>query len=262
MNKALRLLPLPLFALAVLASGCGVPLPAPELTATAESWLPAEQDRSGGQVLSASSGAPSSSALSLQRASDANESGSVLGLLEAEELTATATPIYDSDDAEEGTPEPEVTAEATPEPTSEASTDEPTPEPEIDTSIYPSQVLTLVNQLRIENGIPALQFDAALTAAAMAHARLMANTGFFGHYPPDGSTPAGRIAAAGFEGQYKGEALSAGQATPAIATSRLLRSSAHAAILLNPTAVVAGAGYYYNPNSFYGHYWVVVTANP
>ncbi len=96
----------------------------------------------------------------------------------------------------------------------------------------------------------------------MAYAEFMATTGFFGHYPPDGSTPAGRIAAAGFQGQYKGEALSAGQKTPAAAVSRLLRSASHASILLNPTSVAAGVGYFYIPNSYYGHYWVVVTANP
>ncbi len=261
MNRALRLLLLPLFVLAVLASGCGVPLPAPELTATAESQLPEEQERSGSEVLSASSGAPSSGSLSLQPASDANESRSVLAPLEKEELAgATATPEEATDEA---TPEPEATAE----PTSDASTPEvptptPTPEPEIDTALYPSEALTLVNRFRIENGIPALQFDATLTAAAMAYAEFMATTGFFGHYPPSGSTPAGRIAAAGFEGQYKGEALSAGQPTPAVAASRLLSSSSHAAILANSTAIAAGVGYYYDPNSYYGHYWVVVTANP
>ncbi len=259
MNRALRLLLLPLFVLAVLASGCGVPLPAPELTATAESQLPEEQERSGSEVLSASSGAPSSGSLSLQPASDANESRSVLAPLEKEELAgATATPEEATDEA---TPQPEATAE----PTSYASTPEvptPTPEPEIDTALYPSEALTLVNRFRIENGIPALQFDATLTAAAMAYAEFMATTGFFGHYPPSGSTPAGRIAAAGFEGQYKGEALSAGQPTPAVAASRLLSSSSHAAILANSTAIAAGVGYYYDPNSYYGHYWVVVTANP
>ena len=124
------------------------------------------------------------------------------------------------------------------------------------------EVLSLVNQSRTDNGIPALQMDAALTAAAMAYAKFMATSGFFGHYPPDGSTPAGRIAAAGFTGQYKGEALSAGQKTPAAAAGRLLSSARHASILLNPTSIAAGVGHYYDPNSYYGHYWVFVTANP
>jgi uncharacterized protein YkwD len=47
-----------------------------------------------------------------------------------------------------------------------------------------------------------------------------------------------------------------------VALSRLLGSSAHAAILLNPSSVAVGVGYFYQPGSRYGHYWVIVTGNP
>jgi uncharacterized protein YkwD len=253
MIRATRLLPLLILALALPALGCAVPLPAPQLTATAESQLPPpEQDRSGSQVQSASSGAPSNTSLSLEQASDEEEVPSALAPLEDEELA--------------GTLEPEETIEVeTPEATAEAPTLEApaaTPEPEVDRSLYAGQVLELLNQYRVDRGLPPLQSDATLTASAMAYAQYMATTGFFGHYPPSGSTPAGRIAAAGFTGQYKGEALSAGQSTPAVALSRLLGSSAHATILLNSTAVAAGVGYHHEPGSYYGSYWVIVTANP
>jgi uncharacterized protein YkwD len=253
MRNKTRLLPLLLLALVLPALGCAVPLPAPELTATAESRLPPpEQDRSGSEVQSASSGAPSAG-LSLQQARDEDELPSALAPLEDEELAGLS--LEEDEAPEEATPEP-----ATEVPTPEEPT--PTPEPAVDRSLYPLQLLELLNQYRTEQGIPALQFDATLAASATAYAEDMATTGFFGHYPPNGSTPAGRIAAAGFTGQYKGEALSAGQATPAIALSRLLGSSAHASILLNPTAVSAGVGYHYGPGSDYGSYWVIVTANP
>jgi uncharacterized protein YkwD len=264
MMRASRLLPLLIFALALLASGCGVPLPAPQLTATAESQLPPPAlDRSGSQVQSASSGAPSNSALSLQQTVIDKNPPSALAPLEDDELEG-ATAVPEEADAVE-TPEADAVEADTPEPVIELPTPEaptPTPEPEVDASLYPQEMFALLNQYRHEIGIPELQFDATLTASAMAYAEYMATTNFFGHYPPSGSTPSGRIAAAGFEGQYEGEALSAGQPSPAVALSRLLGSSAHAAILLNPNAVLAGVGYYYDANSYYGYYWSVVTAKP
>jgi len=258
MNRAKRLLlPLLILALALPATGCAVPLPAPQLTATAESALPPpEQDRAGSEVESSSSGAPSNASLSLQQTADEEGGNSALAPLEDDELAGTTADAAEDDaaDGEAETPEPAET------PTPEAPT--ATEEPAADPAAYAGDMLALLNQYRGERGLPELQFDATLTASAMAYAQYMASTGFFGHYPPSGSTPSGRIAAAGFTGQYKGEALSAGQATPAVALSRLLGSSAHAAILLNSTAVAAGVGYSYEPGSYYGHYWVVVTANP
>jgi uncharacterized protein YkwD len=271
--RATRLLLLPCFALALLALGCGVPLPAPDLTATAESGLPAaEQQRAGSEVQSASSGAPSTSPLSLQQAVNSEDPPSALAPLEDDELAgATATPEEEPTEVEttpeavedEPTSEPPTEEPATEEPT-EVPTEEPTatPEPSSDPAAYAAEFLTLLNQYRTENGLPALQFDATLTASAMGYAEYMGTNDFFGHYPPDGSTPSGRIAAAGFEGQYQGEALSAGQTSPAIALSRLLASPRHAAILLSSKPTVAGVGYAYVPGSYYGHYWAVVTANP
>jgi uncharacterized protein YkwD len=275
-----RYLPLTLVLLPVLlALGCGVPLPAAELTATAESGVPVAEQRSGGDVTSASSGAPGSGQLVVGQPTVGSETGSALAPIEQVELAAES-------EFEDATPTPEPVEEATPEPeeaeeaTAEAeATEEPTPEPtaaeevelaeeegaeeaDLDPATFTSDVLTLLNQFRLEKGIPALQFDAQLSQAAADYAVYMATSGFFGHYPPDGSTPAGRVAAAGFEGQYKGEALSAGQKTPGTAVSRMLGSAVHAAILLSPTTTAAGVGYYYDPNSQYGHYWVIVTANP
>ena len=261
MSKATRVVPLLLFALAVLASGCGVPLPAPQLTATAENQAVVTKDRSGSEVQSASSGAPSSSALSFKTTSDDGAASSALAPLEDEEL-AGATVVPDAVEAvEEETPEATVAEEsATATPTPEEPT--ATSEPPADPSAYANELMTLLNQYRVEHGLSSLEFDPTLSQSAMAYAQYMATNNFFGHYPPSGSTPSGRIAAAGFTGQYEGEALSAGQGTPAIALSRLLASAPHAAILLNGNSVLVGVGYYYDASSFYKHYWVIVTANP
>jgi uncharacterized protein YkwD len=272
MIRAKRLTPLPILALVLLALGCAVPLPAPQLTATAESQLPAPvQDRSGSEVQSASSGAPSNNPLSLQQTANDDKQPSALAALEDDELAGTT--VVPDEDPVEATPEPQGFGdEAAADPTETPTPEEPTLEVDGDAtdeaalamlpSEYPQEMVALLNQFRIAKGIPELQFDATLTASAMGYAQYMATTNFFGHYPPSGSTPSGRIAATGFEGQYQGEALSAGQPTPAVALSRLLGSSDHAAILLNASSTLVGVGYYYEPGSQYGHYWAVVTANP
>jgi uncharacterized protein YkwD len=259
MTGATRLLPLLMFALALIGTGCAVPLPAPELTATAEGLQPTpEPPRVGADVQSSSSGAPSNSTILERTSGDSSQTTSALAPLDS------ATPTFDEETPEpEDTPTPEPPTE-TPTPEDPTETPEPsaTPEPTVDPATYPHVFLDLLNQHRVDNLIPALQFNETLAASATAYAEFMASNGFFGHYPPNGSTPAGRIEAAGFGGQYKGEALSAGQVTPEIALSRLLNSPEHSSILLNPTSTLVGIGYYYDPNSQYGHYWVVVTANP
>jgi uncharacterized protein YkwD len=254
-------MPLLIFALAVPAMGCAVPLPAPQLTATAESQLPAPaQDRGGSEVQSASSGAPSNNALSLQQTADEDDPPSALAPLEEDELAGTI--VVPDEVIEEDTPVPETAEFATETPSPEEPIPTSTPETPVDPAEYAGEMLALLNQYRAERDIPELEFDATLTASAMGYAEYMATTNFFGHYPPDGSTPSGRIAAAGFGGQYQGEALSAGQAAPSVALSRLLGSSAHAAILLSPGATLVGVGYYYEPGSRYGHYWTVLTGKP
>jgi uncharacterized protein YkwD len=257
-NSATRLL-LPIFALALLAAGCAMPLPPADLTATAEGQLPPtpEARRIGSEVQSASSGAPSNSSVALQQTVGDDEPRSALAPLEEDELAGTTV-------SDEAAGEETPAVKGTPQPTETPTPEGPsrTPEPTVDPATFTTGFLELLNQYRVEKGIPPLQWDDSLAAAAGGYAEYMGTNGFFGHYPPTGSTPAGRIAGAGFTGQYQGEALSAGQDTPAVALSRLLGSSAHAAILLNPNSALVGVGYHYEPGSKYGSYWVVVTANP
>jgi uncharacterized protein YkwD len=221
---------------AMLTLGCAVPLPAAELTATAESRSPppAEESRiSSGGVQAASAGA-------VRLTADDGEENAVLDE-EAEEATPTAIPA--------GTPTPPAV--------------ETTAVPVIaQPANYAADALAGLNSARNQQGLPTLTQDAALTAAAMVYARYMAEANFFGHAAPDGSTPRSRIAAAGFGGLYKGEALSAGQESPGAALQALFASPQHAAILLERTSLAVGVGYYYSPASYYKHYWVVVTGNP
>ncbi|MCT4684372.1 MAG: CAP domain-containing protein [Roseicyclus sp.] len=64
-----------------------------------------------------------------------------------------------------------------------------------------------VNAQRHAEGVPPLALDAALNAAAAAHARDMAARNRAGHIGPDGATPVERAGRAGYRGTVLGEAI-------------------------------------------------------
>jgi uncharacterized protein YkwD len=125
-----------------------------------------------------------------------------------------------------------------------------------------AEVIRLINEYRVSNGRNPLAANASLNAAAGGYARLLGEWNFFGHDGLDGSSPQSRIAAAGYGGRFKGEALSAGQTSAQAAVVAWLNSPAHAAIIFDPSAVEVGVGYHYAGGSAYGHYWVFVTGAP
>jgi uncharacterized protein YkwD len=128
--------------------------------------------------------------------------------------------------------------------------------------VQSAEAVRLVNELRAAEGKKALTVSGSLTATANAFARLMAESNQFGHLGPDGSTPQGRVTAGGYRGAFRGEALAAGQGTAAIVVETWRNSPAHAAILLDPTAVEVGLGYFLDPGDMYAHYWVFIVGAP
>jgi len=238
-----------------LTLACGVPLPAPQLTATAE-HSPLTTIGSGltGQP------APTSALVMGPTATIAAEP------------PAAATP---SPEAAAASPTPPVAAAVAPltrEVEAGVSAAAPPPTatpgpPAVAPTALPigdltGQALSILNDYRKRSGISALQVNARLSAAANSYAKLMADSHWFGHQGPDGSSPQGRIAAAGYKGQFKGEALAGGQSTAQQVINTWLQSPAHAAILLEPTSVEVGIGYYFNAADTYGHYWSLVTGTP
>jgi uncharacterized protein YkwD len=122
--------------------------------------------------------------------------------------------------------------------------------------------LKLVNEFRQANGRSPLSANAALAGAAGAYAQFMGRTNTFGHTGSDGSTAESRIAAAGYRGRFKGEAIAAGQVSAENVVTGWINSPGHRAILLEATAVEVGIGYAIVPGSSYGHYWVLNTGIP
>lgn len=120
-----------------------------------------------------------------------------------------------------------------------------------------------------------LQCDPLLAAVARAKASDMAQRNYFDHVNPDGVGPnllvqqAGRLLPASYSQDPWGnniESIAAGFDTAEGAWEGWLNSEHHRPHVLGEDPFFVqqteyGVGYYYDPNSVYHHYWVVLTAH-
>lgn len=272
-------LPLFLAPALLLVAACGVPISAEEITATAESQRTSQQlSTIGDAVVSAK--AAEASAPDITRFSTTPAPVSTLGALNTPAASKTPDGSATPDPSVTGTPSPSTTPNAaalaatgatgttTPEVTGTpgtptvTATASPQPTAGVPTNDFGAQVVNLVNDYRVANGLSRLKPDPYITTASNNYARDMATGNFFGHVGKDGTTSEQRIYAAGFAGCFWGEAIAAGQVTPQDALTVWKNSPPHNKILLDPQAVSIGAGYYYTGDSFYKHYWVLMTGRP
>lgn len=107
-------------------------------------------------------------------------------------------------------------------------------------------VLCLVNAERTARSLPALTEEPRLDAAAIAYARTMRDRDFFAHEGLDGSTPHGRIIAAGYPADSAGgENLAWGTreaATPSAIVRGWMESKGHRENILRPEFRLIGIG--------------------
>lgn len=84
-----------------------------------------------------------------------------------------------------------------------------------------------LNVERARVGLPPLSVNPALTAAATAHARDMAQRGYFSHSSPDGRRSADRIRAAGYGACATAENIAMGYDTETQALAAWMASPGH-----------------------------------
>jgi uncharacterized protein YkwD len=249
--------PLALFALAsLLLAACGVPISAADLTLTPE--ISPTPDN----ILVAVS----------SRSIDGDPAVRPLAAAASSSPLASLTARPSASPASTGTPGPTSTPSITPTPTvtptaTPFGTPAPTATPAPAGGSLTDQALAILNKYRTDSGRPPLRVNAALAAAANAYAKTMADNNWFYcgcdfHTGPDGSQPDQRVYRAGYTGQWKGEAIAGGQDSAQSVINTWLNSPAHAAIVLDPSAVEVGIGYYYKAGDLYAHYWVLTTGVP
>jgi len=131
---------------------------------------------------------------------------------------------------------------------------------------FVSQLQKLINDERVKAGLPALNVDAKLTAAAKAHATDMLCNNYLSHIGLTGSTPQSRVEAAGFKASLVLEDLYALHpaygGNPQSALNWWMSDPTSKADLLNANTTVFGIAYVTSDASLLGGYFVVVSAKP
>jgi len=129
-----------------------------------------------------------------------------------------------------------------------------------------SQLYTLINAARADNGLPAFTVNPKLVASATAHSIDMACHSLLSHTGSDGSTIQSRISAAGYTYSYWNEAIYAqppqygGDAAAAV--DWWLNDPPHRVILLTNKGTDIGAGYAFVASSTLGGYFTIDVGAP
>ncbi len=128
-----------------------------------------------------------------------------------------------------------------------------------DTGDYRSQVVALMNQERAAAGIGGITQSATLDALAQIRAQEIVQN--FSHTRPNGASCFTVFEENGVTYLVAGENIAAGYSTPEEVMNGWMNSEGHRANILNSSFGQVGIGYYTDPNSGYGTYWVQIFTN-
>ncbi|MBQ7827974.1 MAG: SafA/ExsA family spore coat assembly protein [Clostridia bacterium] len=133
--------------------------------------------------------------------------------------------------------------------------------------IYPGQVLTipgkdstvqsfemevirLVNEIRVQNGLKALTYDWELSRVARYKSQDMKDNRYFSHTSPVYGSPFKMMKDFGITYRSAGENIARGYTTPKAVVDAWMNSEGHRANILNASFNRIGVGYVAS-----GHYW-------
>ena len=117
-------------------------------------------------------------------------------------------------------------------------------------TIFEGEVVRLVNEIRVKNGLKALTHDWELSRVARYKSQDMKDNNYFSHTSPVYGTPFQMIKSFGLTYRTAGENIAKGQATPQAVVNAWMNSSGHRANILNSSFKKIGVGYVAN-----GKYW-------
>ena len=117
--------------------------------------------------------------------------------------------------------------------------------------------LDAMNTLRSAKGLPQVQFDANLNAAAATHARDMSVQNRPWHFGSDGSSPLVRAQRAGFTGRLLGENISETYETELETLSSWMAREDTRVVIMDPLATRLGFSWFQEPGGKI--WWTMVT---
>ena len=124
--------------------------------------------------------------------------------------------------------------------------------PQTDTAAagFEKEVVRLVNEIRVENGLSPLKENWELSRVARYKSQDMADNNYFSHTSPVYGSPFRMITDFGLSYRMAGENIAYGYRTPQSVVDGWMKSSGHRANILNASYTQIGVGYYAG-----GHYW-------
>ena len=128
-------------------------------------------------------------------------------------------------------------------------------------SSYLTEIATLINNARAQNGLSALAVNPQLAVAAQGHSIDMACHGLLSHTGSDSSSVQERIATAGYNASFVEEIIY-GSGYPQTAFDWWINDPVHRDAILNPNAVDMGVGYAYKADTAHGGYYTVDFGSP
>jgi hypothetical protein len=117
------------------------------------------------------------------------------------------------------------------------------------------EMAVAINQVRVAHGLPPLKLNPDLCRAAQLMSDEILLTGNFGHIDSEGRRADARARMFGYEFEWLGENLAAGQSSAERALQAWLNSLSHRENLLNPAYREMGLGYTQLMGSRYGSCW-------
>lgn len=115
---------------------------------------------------------------------------------------------------------------------------------------YEKEVVRLVNEKRVQNGLKELTYDWELSRVARYKSQDMKDNKYFSHTSPVYGSPFQMMKSFGISYKTAGENIAKGQKTPAEVVNAWMNSSGHRANILNSSFTHIGVGYVAN-----GNYW-------
>ena len=124
--------------------------------------------------------------------------------------------------------------------------------PQLDPSVrsFEQEVIRLVNEQRVQNGLNPLTENWELSRVARYKSQDMVDNRYFSHTSPTYGSPFQMIRAFGISFRRAGENIAYGQRTPQAVVNAWMNSSGHRANILNASYTQIGVGYVAD-----GNYW-------
>lgn len=124
--------------------------------------------------------------------------------------------------------------------------------PSVDAGVlnYESEVIRLVNEIRVKNGLNKLTEDWELSRVARYKSQDMKDNNYFSHTSPVYGSPFQMMKNFGISYRSAAENIAKGQRTPQAVVNSWMNSSGHRANILNASYTHIGVGYVAD-----GNYW-------